>query len=88
MKRFFLFVLAMIAVVPALAQQPQKPAPKTVYIRAGRLFDGTGDKFRENVVIVVVGDRIQNVAACGRGHNPRGRNGAGPFQGHRAAGAD
>src|SRR5437899_6151342 len=61
MKRFFLFVLAMIAVVPALAQQPQKPAPKTVYIRAGRLFDGTGDKVRENMVIVVVGDRIQSV---------------------------
>jgi len=61
MKRFFLFVLAMIAVVPALAQQPQKPAPKTVYIRAGRLFDGTGDKLRENMVIVVVGDRIQSV---------------------------
>src|SRR5437660_2827309 len=61
MQRFFRFVLAMIAVVPALAQQPQKPAPKTVYIRAGRLFDGTGDKVRENMVIVVVGDRIQSV---------------------------
>jgi imidazolonepropionase-like amidohydrolase len=48
------------------AQQPSKPAsakaaPKTVYIRAGHLFDGTGDSIRENMVIVIQDDRIQNV---------------------------
>jgi imidazolonepropionase-like amidohydrolase len=63
MRRAVLSLLiVLLLVVPALAQQPQKPAPKTVYIRAGRLFDGTGDKARENMVIMVVGDRIQNVA--------------------------
>src|SRR5579864_940228 len=60
MKRFFIFFLFLISFLPAIAQQPPKPA-KTVYIRAGRLFDGTGDQVRENMVIVVVGDRIQNV---------------------------
>jgi imidazolonepropionase-like amidohydrolase len=64
MKRFFLFVTAMIAVLPAVGQQAQTAAPKTVYIRAGRLFDGTADKARENMVIVVLGDRIQNVGAA------------------------
>jgi imidazolonepropionase-like amidohydrolase len=66
MKRFFLFAVTMAAILPAFAQQPTPtPAPKTVYIRAGRLFDGTGDKLRENVVIVVTGDRIENVATSG-----------------------
>ena len=63
MKRLFLFFMAMIAFLPAFAQQPTPtPAPKTIYIRAGHLFDGTGDKSRDNMVIVVVGDRIQSVA--------------------------
>jgi imidazolonepropionase-like amidohydrolase len=62
MRRAVLSLLIVLSlVVPALAQQTQKPAPKTVYIRAGRLFDGTSDKVRENVVIMVVGDRIQSV---------------------------
>jgi imidazolonepropionase-like amidohydrolase len=66
MKRFFLFAVTMAAILPAYAQRPTPtPAPKTVYIRAGRLFDGTGDKLRENVVIVVTGDRIENVAPAG-----------------------
>ncbi|MBZ5505235.1 MAG: amidohydrolase family protein [Acidobacteriia bacterium] len=62
MRRAVLSLLILLSlVVPALAQQTQKPGPKTVYIRAGRLFDGTSDKVRENMVIMVVGDRIQNV---------------------------
>src|SRR5215469_10957251 len=54
----------------AVAQQPGKPTPtptpaaKTTYIRAGRVFDGTSDNVRQNVVIQVVNDRIQSVAAA------------------------
>ncbi|MFL6312826.1 MAG: amidohydrolase family protein [Terriglobales bacterium] len=68
MKRFSLFLVLLIFVVtsaflPAFAQTPTPtPAPKIVYIRAGHLFDGTGDKTRDNMVIVVVGDRIQSVS--------------------------
>ena len=36
-------------------------APKTTYIRAGRLFDATGDSARDNVIIVVEGERIREV---------------------------
>jgi len=43
----------------ALAQA----APKATYILAGRLFDATTDKVRENVVITIEGDRIKSVAA-------------------------
>ena len=62
MKRFFAFIVFLLtAVVPALAQQAPKSAPKTVYIRAGRLFDATSDSVHENMVIVILGDRIQSV---------------------------
>jgi len=63
MKRL---VLICLFVVSCLAQEPKPaasptPAPKPTYIRAGRLFDATTDTVRENVVIVVVGDRIKSV---------------------------
>ena len=35
----------------------------TTYILAGRLFDSTSDKVRENVLITIEGDRIKSVAA-------------------------
>src|SRR5215831_5462840 len=66
MKRFF---AVLILVASCIAQQPPKaapspkptPAPKIAYIRAGRLFDAISDTIRENVVIVVAGERIQSV---------------------------
>jgi len=78
MKRFPLFIVllifvATIAFLPAFAQQPQPtPAPKMVYIRAGHLFDGTGDKTRDNMVIVVSGDRIQSVSPASSASIPAG----------------
>src|SRR5579864_1525155 len=76
MKRFLSFVVAMIAALPVFAQPGQQPAPspapKTVYIRAGHLFDGTGDKTRDNVVIVVVGERIQKVSPAAEVSIPSG----------------
>jgi imidazolonepropionase-like amidohydrolase len=84
MKRFpFYALLAILIVVPVFAQptqtpaqQPQTPAPtptpKTVYIRAGHLFDGTGDKTRDNMVIVVMGDRIQSVSPASAASIPAG----------------
>jgi imidazolonepropionase-like amidohydrolase len=78
MKRFFLFFVLLISVVtiaflPAFAQTPAStPTPKTVYIRAGHLFDGTGDKTHENMVIVVVGERIQKVSPAAEVSIPAG----------------
>jgi len=37
-------------------------SPNTNYILAGRLFDSTSDKIRENVLITIAGDRIKSVA--------------------------
>ena len=70
MKRLLVVLIFLAA---GLAQQPSKApaAPKTTYIRAGRVFDGTGDKVRDNVVIVVRGDRIQTVEAAGAASIPK-----------------
>src|SRR5215470_13017578 len=74
MKHLLLCALVfMFATVPALAQQQtQNAAPKMVYIRAGRLFDATSDSVRENMVIVVAGERIQSVAPFGANAIPAG----------------
>src|SRR5712664_3113857 len=65
MKRIAALILVLTACLFTMAQQPAKPpAPKIVYIRAGHLFDATGETVRDNVVIVVQDDRIQSVAAA------------------------
>jgi imidazolonepropionase-like amidohydrolase len=35
--------------------------PTVVYVKAGHLFDGTGDKYRDNVLITIEGERIKAV---------------------------
>ncbi|MDP9263070.1 MAG: amidohydrolase family protein, partial [Acidobacteriota bacterium] len=55
------------------AQQPEsKPATTVTYIKAGRLFDGTGDAVRGNMVIVVEGERIRSVGAAAETPIPAG----------------
>ncbi len=76
MKRLFAVVAILLSAGVARPQQPAaapspKPAPK-IYVRAGRLFDGTGDNVRENMVIVVQEDRIQSVAPATSSAIPAG----------------
>jgi imidazolonepropionase-like amidohydrolase len=35
---------------------------RTIYIKAGHLFDGVGDRMMDNVVLVVSGERIEKIA--------------------------
>ncbi|HET6180071.1 MAG TPA: amidohydrolase family protein [Candidatus Sulfotelmatobacter sp.] len=51
-----------------------KPAPKTTYIIAGRLFDATSDSVRQNVVIVVEDERIKRVTPNSANAIPAGAN--------------
>lgn len=71
-KRCVLFLLSFLCL--SAAQQPQKaaPPPKVLYIRAGHLFDATSDNVRDNVVILVVGDRIQSVGPAQTAEIPKG----------------
>jgi imidazolonepropionase-like amidohydrolase len=59
-------ILALILLIAgsltAFAQQPAKTGLRTTYIRAGHLFDATSDSLRDNVIIVIMGERIQNIA--------------------------
>ena len=47
-------------------------APATVYVKAGHLFDATGDNLRDNVVLVVEGERISKVAPASEVSIPAG----------------
>ena len=63
-----------VASAVCVAQTPaSKPAePVTVYVKAGHLFDSTSDKLRDNVVLVVEGERITKVAGAGEVTIPAG----------------
>jgi imidazolonepropionase-like amidohydrolase len=52
----------------------EKPAPKVTYLLVGRLFDATGDGFRENMIITVEGERIKGVASASDLKVPPGAN--------------
>src|SRR6266704_5747490 len=63
LTKLFVFLLAASCL---FAQQPKaKTAPKITYIRAGHLFDATSETLRDNVVIIVEGDRIKSIEAAG-----------------------
>lgn len=52
----------------------QTSNPKTTYILAGRLFDATSEKVRENAVITIEGDRIAAVSYGPNSKPPDGAN--------------
>jgi imidazolonepropionase-like amidohydrolase len=74
MKRAFaaLSTLLFLSVFSPAQQPAEKPAPKITYIRAGRLFDGTGDTAHENMVIVVEDARIKSVGTAAETSIPAG----------------
>ncbi|MGH9581012.1 MAG: amidohydrolase family protein, partial [Terriglobales bacterium] len=52
------------------AKAADKPAPETVYVKAGRLFDSTGNAVQENMVIVVEGERIKSISPAAEAKIP------------------
>ena len=74
LKRWLALILLLASSFVFAQQQPAKPEapPRAVYIRAGRLFDATSDNVRNNVVILVVGDRIQSVGPAQTAQIPAG----------------
>jgi imidazolonepropionase-like amidohydrolase len=71
--RSFLTLAALAAVLPAAPAQSAAPAPPpTVYIKAGHLFDGTSDQLRDNMVLVIEGERIAKVAPAAQVSIPAG----------------
>src|ERR1700758_3879822 len=72
LKQSFALIILVIASLTLMAQTVSKPAVKPVYVRAGRLFDATSDNVRENVIITILGDRIQSVGPAGSVSIPAG----------------
>ena len=60
------------AIQGASQQATAKAAPAITYIRAGKLFDSTSDNYRENVVIVVEGERIKAIEPAAQAQIPTG----------------
>jgi imidazolonepropionase-like amidohydrolase len=66
-RSVFVRAAAVLCVLASLSlvshAQAATPAPlQSVYVKAGHLFDATSDKLRDNVVLVVEGERISKVA--------------------------
>jgi imidazolonepropionase-like amidohydrolase len=51
---------------------PAAPATAPVVIKVGRLFDGTGDAFREDQVVLIAGDRIKSIGTSSEIEVPDG----------------
>lgn len=54
--------LATLCLSASAQSKENAAAPQVVYVKAGHLFDATSDKLRDNVVLVVEGERISKVA--------------------------
>jgi imidazolonepropionase-like amidohydrolase len=60
---------ALAFTLPAALAQAAAP---TLYVKAGHLFDATSDNLRDNMVVVVEGERIVKVAPAGQVTIPAG----------------
>ena len=65
-------LLVFFSVLFSSAQQQQPAAPSVTYIKAGKLFDSTGETVKPDMVIVVEGERIQKVAPAAQIKIPAG----------------
>ncbi len=77
----FRFLISCACLVIAIASSPlyavaadpaPAPGPATIYVRAGHLFDATSDHLRDNVVLVVEGERITRVGSSAEIQIPSG----------------
>lgn len=71
-KRCFPLIFLLAAMSVPAQQAAKTPVPKTVYVRAGHLFDAMSDNVRDNMVITIVGERIQSVAPAQSVTIPKG----------------
>ena len=75
MKKLVPALLLLASFAFAQTERPAKPAapaPKVTYIKAGKLFDSVSDSYRNNMVIVVEGDRIKSIGSAGEVKIPSG----------------
>jgi imidazolonepropionase-like amidohydrolase len=70
------FCLAALVLIDSAVCQSTAPqaaaAPPVVYLKAGHLFDATSDNLRDNVILVVEGERISKVLPAAQTGIPAG----------------
>ena len=72
MTRFFAScVLITVVIAPARADDPKK-AEETVFVKAGKLFNGLKDDYDADMVVEIVGERIKSVAPAAEAKIPEG----------------
>jgi imidazolonepropionase-like amidohydrolase len=67
LKKLVPALLLLASFVSAQTEKPAKPAapaPKVTYVKAGKLFDSVSDTYRNNMVIVVEGERIKSIGSA------------------------
>jgi imidazolonepropionase-like amidohydrolase len=67
LKKLVPALLLLASFVSAQSEKPAKPAapaPKVTYVKAGKLFDSISDSYRNNMVIVVEGERIKSIGSA------------------------
>jgi imidazolonepropionase-like amidohydrolase len=67
LKKLVPALLLLASFVSAQSEKPAKPAapaPKVTYVKAGKLFDSVSDTYRNNMVIVVEGERIKSIGSA------------------------
>ncbi len=67
-----LIAFAPFALAAAAEPETKAPPPPTVYVKAGHLFDATTDDLRNNMILVVDGDRITRVGTAAEVAIPAG----------------
>ena len=65
-------VLTLVVGLTAADGPTTPPKPRTVVVKAGRLFDGTGDVVHRDQVIVIEGDRVKAVGGADTVKVPEG----------------
>ena len=63
MRRATVATIAISLLVWTATVTAQTTAPKLVALRCGSLFDSRGDALRKNVVVIIDGDKIKEIAA-------------------------
>ena len=72
-RSFFAFGALALALSAALAQTAAPTvAVATIYVKAGHLFDSTSDNLRDNMVLIIEGERIAKVAPASEVTIPAG----------------
>jgi imidazolonepropionase-like amidohydrolase len=65
-------VLSLVLGLAAADEPSPQPQPRTIVVKVGRLFDGTGEVARRDQVVVIEGDRIKAVGVAGSVQVPAG----------------